>query len=287
MEHATRRSTLQLYTHGARGSERGGGSDARRRQRGPRGPERVLAAGSTHTRTHGRSRACAAAACERGRQAIHHAHGRNVTRLGRHQGGCRPAWTRRAVRLASAASAWQAGIVGAARRLQRRVRANLKACLGAEARESQLATFHARRSDAPRSFRCAIRERGALPASLCDAEAVARWLQHHCKPTRLRQPLRQSIVARLLRGGRRRTRAPIAALCTAAACYGTDLAARCRGAIGTQARAMAERCCSAAIGVEPDAADGVKCEGTEREWRFSRLSNQGVLHVASGVGGSE
>ena len=39
--------------------------------------------------------------------------------------------------------------------------------------------------------------------------------------------------------------------------------------------------------LEPDAADGVKCEGTEREWRFSRLSNQGVLHVASGVGGSE
>ena len=45
--------------------------------------------------------------------------------------------------------------------------------------------------------------------------------------------------------------AAIAALWTAAACYGTGLEARCRRGIATCARATVERCCSAAIGVEP------------------------------------
>ena len=39
--------------------------------------------------------------------------------------------------------------------------------------------------------------------------------------------------------------------------------------------------------LEPDAAAGVKCEGTEKVKRCLRLPNEGVLHVASGVGGSE
>ena len=86
MEHAIRRSTLQLYTHGARGSERGGGG--RRCEaaaaRAPRAGARSRSRKHPHcTHTHGRSPACAAAAREHGRQAIHHAHGRNVTRLGR------------------------------------------------------------------------------------------------------------------------------------------------------------------------------------------------------------
>ena len=38
--------------------------------------------------------------------------------------------------------------------------------------------------------------------------------------------------------------------------------------------------------LEPDAADGVKCEGTEKVKRCLRLPNEGVLHVASGVGGT-
>ena len=75
-------------------------------------------------------------------------------------------------------------------------------------------------------FRCAIREHAALPASLCGAKAVARWLQHCCKPKALHQPLRQSTMARLLER-RSSPEAPIAALWTAAVRYGTGLEARC------------------------------------------------------------
>jgi hypothetical protein len=149
------------------------------------------------------------------------------------------------------------------------------ACLGAEAHRP--AGHFSMRGDRTLSDRSDAQSESAMRCRL--AYAVPKPSRDGrntiANQQRLRQPLRQSIVARLLRGGRRRTRAPIAALCTAAACYGTGLETHCREAIGTQARAMAERCCSAGMGRGADGADGVKCEGAEKRGVFSRRPNQG------------
>ena len=162
-----------------------------------------------------------------------------------------PAWTRRAGRLASAASAWRAGIVGAARRPQRRVRASQTLAL-AQRRLGQVATFPCatigRSQMAPMRNLRARCVAGQLVRCRSRREMAATPLQTNsaCASHCANPPWRACSSQ-----GRRRTRAPIAALCTAAACYGTGLEARCRGAIGTQARAMAERCCRRAWGVEP------------------------------------